>query len=218
MKETRIGLMGGTFNPIHSGHIHAARLVRERFALDRVCLMPSYSPPHKTSGDVTASEHRLKMVELAVKSYPGIEVSSIEIEAKGTSYSIFSLKKIREKLPDARIFFILGIDAFLEIETWKDYETVLTQCSFIIMSRPGYELQDAKNVLGGRCRHQMVEINESDRDKETKIRNFQIFLTPIKALNIASSDIRNKIRGGVSVSELVPADVLRYIRENQLYQ
>jgi len=121
----RLGLFGGTFNPIHIGHIRAAQVVADRFQLDQILFIPSYQPPHKTSEDLASAEHRLNMVRLALAGREKLVPSSIEIEAGGKSYSIWTLERIQALDPGARVFFILGIDAFLEIETWKDYKSVL---------------------------------------------------------------------------------------------
>lgn len=216
MKNSRIGIFGGTFNPIHSGHLRAAEIAQRKFSLDRVLFVPSYIPPHKESDDIASPHHRLKMVELACKPYPQFIPSSIEIEAKGKSYSVISLGRVKELFPEALIFFILGVDAFLEIDTWKDYEKLLNQCFFIVVSRPGYNLDDAREVLGGRYREMIVEFSETGKE-EKKFCSSRIFLLPIEALDIASSEVRRRIREGISVKGLVPHDVDTYIRKHNIY-
>lgn len=218
MDKERIGLFGGTFNPIHSGHIKAARLVREKFSLDKILFIPSSIPPHKDSSEVASPSFRLKMVELAVTSYPFFIPSSLEIDAEERSYSIITLGKIKKLYPSAQVFFILGIDAFLEIETWKEYKRVLDSCSFVVISRPGYRLGDAKKVLGVQYRGDIIELTGSEDLGKSKPVNFKIFLLPIDALNIASSELRNRIKSGMSISGLVPKAVESYINEKKIYQ
>lgn len=221
MKKARIGIFGGTFNPIHSGHLKAAEIVQQRFLLDKVLFIPSYIPPHKESIDIAAPLHRLKMVELACASYPRFIPSSIEIDAQEKSYSIITLKKIEKLYPKAWMFFILGIDAFLEIKTWKEHEKVLNRCSFIVVSRPGFYLKEAKEVLKGIYRERMYEFSESDERGEIEediFSSYQIFLLSIASLDIASSDIRKKVRKGISIGDMVPEAVKVYIKENKLYQ
>lgn len=221
MKKARIGIFGGTFNPIHSGHLRAAEIVQQRFLLDKVLFIPSYIPPHKESVDIAAPLHRLKMVELACASYPRFIPSSIEIDAEEKSYSIITLRKIEKLYPEAWMFFILGIDAFLEIETWKEYEKLLNRCSFIVVDRPGFHLKEAKEVLKGIYRERMYELSEADeRDEieEDLFSSYQIFLLPIASLDIASSEIRRKVRKGISMKDMVPEVVKAYIKENKLYQ
>lgn len=217
MKKERIGLFGGTFNPIHSGHLKAAACVREKFDLKKVLFVPSFIPPHKTTSEIAAPEHRLKMVELALTFYPWLEPSSVEIEARGKSYSILTLEKIKKLYPEARIFFILGIDAFLEIDTWKDYGELLEQCIFLVISRPGYRLQQALNVLGGQYRERMFRIPGSMKVIERELGIHKIFLLSVKTPDIASSEIRKKIKKGESLRGLVPESVENYIKENKLY-
>jgi nicotinate-nucleotide adenylyltransferase len=218
MKKERIGLFGGTFNPVHSGHIRAAEIVQKRFVLDKILFIPSYIPPHKESADIAAPRHRMEMVKLAVSSSPGFVPSSIEIEEEGTSYSIFTLKKIRMAYPDSEIFFILGIDAFLEIDTWKDTQEVLQQCSFIVVNRPGYSLKEAHGVLG--AKHSLVVLQEDVDviDQTGPESSAKIFLLTIDALDVSSSEIRRRIQEGSSIKGMVPAGVETYLINNKLYQ
>lgn len=196
MEKKRIGLFGGTFNPIHCGHVKAAESVQNIFFFDRILFIPSYLPPHKESVDVASAAHRLKMVELALASFDRFFPSSVEIDARGTSYSILTLNKIKEMFPQTEVFFLLGIDAFLEIETWKDYEDVLEQCSFVVMSRPGFRLSEAKDIL---------------------TEKYKIYLLSINTLDISSSEVRERIRKNQSIEGLVPENVENYIKERRLY-
>jgi nicotinate-nucleotide adenylyltransferase len=196
MEKKRIGLFGGTFNPIHCGHVKAAESVQNIFSFDRILFIPSYLPPHKESVDVASAAHRLKMVELALASFDRFFPSSVEIDARGTSYSILTLNKIKEMFPQTEAFFLLGIDAFLEIETWKDYEDVLEQCSFVVMSRPGFRLSEAKDIL---------------------TEKYKIYLLSINTLDISSSEVRERIRKNQPIEGLVPENVENYIKERRLY-
>jgi nicotinate-nucleotide adenylyltransferase len=214
----RLGLFGGTYNPIHSGHVQAAQIVRDRFDLDQVWFIPSHIPPHKSSDEVASSEHRMNMVRLAVTGIPGLIPSSIEIEDEGTSYSILTLGKIKKHFPAAHLFFILGVDAFVEIDTWRSYEQVLEQCSFIVISRPGYDLQKAKDVLDGAYANRMLEVIEEDDLSQAKELTFKIYLISIDALDIASTQIRKTVKTGGIISGLVPLPVEEYIKEHKLYQ
>lgn len=221
MKKKRIGLFGGTFNPIHLGHLRAAEIVQKRLLLDKVLFIPSYIPPHKDSVDIAPPFARLEMVKIACSSYPQFLPSSIEIEAKGKSYSILTVNKIEKLFPQAWIFFIVGVDSFLEIDTWREYEELLQLCFFIVVSRPGYSLEDAKDILRGEFRERMYEIPEADESSEigeNLLSSFQTFLLPINALDIASTDIRNKAKKGSSLKGMVPDAVEAYIKENRLYK
>jgi nicotinate-nucleotide adenylyltransferase len=216
--EERIGLFGGTFNPIHLGHLRAARTVEEAFSLGQVLFIPSYIPPHKAAVDIASPEDRLKMVELAVAGIPRFRASALEVEARERSYSILTLEKIKTVFPGSPIFFILGADAFLEIETWRDYERVLFQCSFIVISRPGYEVERARDVLGGRFREETFAVPpEGGLDNRT-LGTFRIFLLKIDALDISSTEIRKRVKSGGSLEGLVPPEVEAYMRRKRLYR
>ena len=218
MKEERIGLFGGTFNPIHSGHLKAAEIVQNRMDLDKVLFIPSYIPPHKDSAEIASPVHRMKMVELALHSHPHFIPSSIEVDAEEKSYSIITLGKIKKLYPNSRLFFILGIDAFLEIDTWKDHEQVLEQCFFVVINRPGFQLEEAESVAQGTSRGIVCRLSESENIDEGMLRTQKIFLLPIEALDIASTDIREKIKRGESIQSMVPDEVSAYIQMNNLYQ
>lgn len=221
MKKTRIGIFGGTFNPIHSGHLKAAEIVQKKFLLDKILFIPSYIPPHKESVEMASPSDRLKMVELACAPYPRFMPSPIEIEAQEKSYSIITLEKIEKMYPETWLFFTLGIDAFLEIETWKEYEELLKRCYFIVISRKGYRLKEAKDVLEGPYKERMYEFPESDESGEIEadlFSSYRIFLLPIDSLNIASTVIRRRAKKGISIKGMVPGSVEVYLEENRLYQ
>lgn len=218
MMKERIGIFGGTFNPIHRGHLKAAEVVQRRLRLEKVLFIPSYIPPHKESSEIASPFHRLKMVELALASYAQFIPSSIEIDTKGKSYSILTLKKIKELFPKAMIFFILGIDAFLEIDTWREYQKVLNQCYFVVISRPGYSLKDAKKVLEGRYQKRMVEISESEEVRDNTLLSFKIFLFPSISLDVASTEIRERIKRGDSIKGMVSEAVESYIYQENIYR
>lgn len=218
MNMERIGIFGGTFNPIHSGHVKAALEVQRNFMLDKVLLIPSYIPPHKGAPDMVSPSDRLQMVKLAVEPYPQFIPSPVEIDARGKSYSILTLATLKKQYPDALMFFILGIDAFLEIDTWWDYEKVLEQCHFIVISRPGYDLGDAKKILGGKLAERMIQVCDPLEFGDEMWFGSRIFILPIPALDVSSKDIRRKIKKGESIDGLVAESVEEYIRINKLYQ
>lgn len=218
MKKERIGIFGGTFNPIHKGHVKAVSEVQKIFSLDRVLFIPSYIPPHKGIPDIAPPFSRLQMVKLTVAPYPQFIPSPVEIEAKGRSYSVLTLAKLKRRYPDALMFFILGVDAFLEIETWRNYKKVLEQCHFIVISRPGYDLQDAEKILGGEYTERIIQVLNSPKMDKMMLQSYKIFLLSIPALDVASKDIRRKIKMGESIAGLVVESVEEYIRINKLYQ
>ena len=217
-KKERIGLFGGTFNPIHSGHLKAAKVVQRACTLQKILFIPSFIPPHKGSDKVVSAAHRLSMVELAIEGNPGFIASDIEIEEGGKSYSILTLFKIIKIYPVAHFFFILGVDAFLEIETWKDYKSLLDQCSFIVISRRGYRLQEARTVLGKEYSARMFDLSDGGFVETGLTNGHKIFLLPFDAIDVSSTVLRKRLGKQLSIEGLVPSSVEKYIQRNKLYQ
>jgi nicotinate-nucleotide adenylyltransferase len=217
MRQERIGIFGGTFDPVHRGHLRAAEAVRRRFALDRVLFVPANIPPHKKRGAAAPARDRVAMVELAMRGRRGLVVSPVEVEAGGTSYSIRTIRRMRAAYPRARLFFILGADAFCEIETWKSWRRVLAECVFIVITRPGFRLRDAGNVLAGPLASVVRPVRTGDNVRESWFDRFRVFLLPVPALDVSSSDVRRRIRNGRSVRGLIPRAVDVYISERGLY-
>lgn len=213
-----IGLFGGTFDPVHCGHLKAASEVRRRAKLGRILFIPSYQPPHKAGRGAAPPADRLRMVELAVRRRAGCEVSPIEVEAGGKSYSIRTLRRIRALHPRARVFFILGIDAFLDIGTWHQYEKVLAGSLFLVTARPGFDLERARGVLDGRLRDMIGPLAGAGPLDDRLPPRRRILLVPIRAVDVSSTEVRERARRGLSLAGLVPPAVEAYIREHQLYR
>lgn len=216
-KIGKIGLFGGTFNPIHNGHLKVALEVSQRFRLDKILFIPCYLPPHKSSRDVASAADRLRMVELAIAPFAQFEASSLEVDRPETSYSIVTLERVKKIYLEAKIYFIVGIDAFLEIKTWREYEKVLASCSFIVVSRPGFHLEQAETVLESYWKERMVIIGPERKPKEEKGEFPQIYLFPMDSLDISARDIRGRRQRGESIAGLVPEAVERYIFDKNLY-
>ncbi|MBC7363256.1 MAG: nicotinate-nucleotide adenylyltransferase [Candidatus Aminicenantes bacterium] len=213
-----VGLFGGTFNPIHNGHLKVAEQALEHFPLNRLLFIPSYLPPHKESRELAAVEHRLKMVELACRRDRRFEVCDVEIRTPQTSYSILTLRKMKEIYLDHFFLFILGVDAFLEIDTWKDYPRLFEECSFIVVKRPGFDLGLIKKKI-----KQLQEKGVKAKAGEPPPRqdNFscgQVFLLDVETPDISSSEIRKRIQSGLPIDGLVPEEVAEYIKKYNLYR
>lgn len=214
----RIGLFGGTFDPVHLGHLRAAEDVRSRLGLDRILLIPSNVPPHKRRPGMASAADRLAMVRSAVRGCPGLAASDLEVASPRTSYSIHTLVKIRKLYPSARLHFLLGADAFLEIKTWREWRRVLDQCIFIVMTRPGSSLKAARAVLEPEYRDRMAAVRNA-AEAETRIQAGKtILFLRIEALPISSTGIRQRIREGRSIEGLVPRAVAARIKSAELYQ
>lgn len=201
-KKFRLGIMGGTFNPIHLGHLATAEAVWDAFGLDEVLFIPSAHPPHKQGQEIIAPEHRLRMTELAISSNPHFRLSDIELRRTGPSYAVDTVNALRESFgKDTELYFITGADAINELFSWHHVKELLGKCHFIAATRQGTELDAASlwehfGDLGQKHIHPLA--------------------TP--ALEISSTDLRERLRQGRSVRYLVPDEVGAYIMKEGLYQ
>jgi nicotinate-nucleotide adenylyltransferase len=197
-RQRRIGLMGGTFDPIHHGHLVAAEEARWQFHLDQVLFIPTGQPWQKPVG-VSPAEDRYQMTVIATASNPAFSVSRVEIDHPGPTYTVDTLRRLRSELGDqTRLYFITGADAVLHILTWKDREEVLALAEFIAATRPGYDLTKlAEQVPGASERLHPMEI---------------------PMLGISSTEIRARVARGAPILYLVPDGVVRYIAERGLYR
>lgn len=216
-RPERIGVFGGTFDPVHNGHLKAAAEIGRRFGLGRILFVPSNIPPHKARAGMAPARDRMAMVELAVRRRSRFAVSALEIRAGGRSYSIRTLRRIRRLHPRTRIFFIVGADAFLEIKTWMEWRSVLDESLFIVMTRPGFSLAGARRAPGAAYADRIRAVGRTERVREEWFSAFRIFLVPIEALPISATEIRRRVREGRPIAGLVPAPVARYVREHGLY-
>jgi len=209
----RVGLFGGTFNPIHLGHLRGADEIRELFHLDEVIFVPSSIPPHKKTQEITKASHRLEMVRLAVSGNPYFSVSDVEISRSGKSYSIETIKYFRDRGQDI-FFFILGSDAFAEIESWKDFRNLFFLCHFIVMTRPRSEKgpRSLPRALAPNFRH------SSEEEAWVHVSGYMLYFKEISFLDISSTMVRELIEKGRSVRYLIPPEVQTYIQEHSLYR
>lgn len=212
----RLGLFGGTFNPIHYGHLRAAEEVCEALRLTQLWFIPAASPPHKTPPDVTPFAVRLEMTRLAVGDHPVMSVSDIEGHRPGRSYSIETLRQIRRDMGSHwELYFILGLDAVLEIATWKDYAQLFTLCHFVVLDRPGYDRNRLGQVL-------LREVSPQFRalEGETGFRHpsgHKVIFQATTLMDISATGIRRLVREGRSIRYLLPEPVRGYIIKHKLY-
>ncbi len=219
----RIGLFGGTFNPIHRGHLHAADEVGKKFPLDRIYLIPSALPPHKAPDNLAEAADRLKMIRLAIAGIPYLKISEVELSRSGPSYTIDTVTHYQTLFPnETELYLILGIDAFLEIDTWKSYLDLLLQISFIVMSRPHEQFQDGcadKTIFNDYLyrtiskEYEFFSSNSGYHHPENK----PIFILDVDPLDISSTDIRNRVQQGRSIRPLVSKAVANFIKTKGLY-
>ncbi|MDD5435661.1 MAG: nicotinate-nucleotide adenylyltransferase [Nitrospira sp.] len=220
----RIGIFGGTFNPVHLGHLSIAGEIKERLSLDLVIFIPTGNPPHKAMTEVISAEHRLRMVELAIAPYSFFKASSIEAERNGFSYSIDTIYALKKEMGDsAEFYFIIGIDAFVEIDTWKKAEELLALCNFVVIPRPGHRFVDLQHVNIPLVKKLPADELESlDSGEKSGLSfplsgHYHLFLEKIKLCDISSTELRKLIRKGQEVRNLLPDSVMSYIMEQRLY-
>ena len=199
----KLGIMGGTFDPIHVGHLMIAESVREALSLDEVLFIPSNNPPHKNKTDISENALRLEMVRLATADNPYFTAADIEIKREGKTYSLDTLTLLAEQYgSETELVFIIGADTVWELENWYKFKEVFKLCTFAAVSRPGY----GKARLKKRIEYLKAEYNA------------QINLVNAPVIEISSTDIRKKVAAGESIMYLVPDSVGNYIAENKLYK
>ncbi len=196
-EKIKIGLLGGSFDPIHNGHLKLANWVRNKFSLNRIIFIPAAVPPHKQNVKLTGSEHRYRMVQIAIENYPDFEVSDIELKRDGISYtidSIFYFEKMY-KLNKDNIFLIIGADSLLDFHNWKDPEKIIENCQIVVLPRPDVNLNNVKP----KYKRQVI-----------------ILQSPL--IDISATDIRRRIKAGETIAQIVPPAVEHYIYEHNLYK
>jgi nicotinate-nucleotide adenylyltransferase len=216
----KIGIFGGTFNPIHYGHLRVAEEVRDKVNLDKILFVPAGNPPLKTE-DIADTEYRYEMAKLAVADNRFFELSDIECRLTGKSYTVNTIEELRRAHPESEFFLILGIDAFLDMPNWWHPDVLITLTNFIVISRPGVRFADIEkspylNVEGVTLREmdnatteKYISKLKSDRDA--------IFLT-LTQIDISSTEIRSLIKQNKSIKYLLPPEVQSYIIMNGLYK
>ena len=187
----RIGILGGTFDPVHNGHMYLAEKISKKLALDKLIFIPTYIPPHKKGAKVTQARHRYNMLKLAVTGNKIFKLSGMEIKRKGRSYSVETLRRLKRRYGrKAEFFFVTGSDSLRELDRWKNLEEILKLCKFVVVERPGFEAKGSSKDL--------------------------IYLK-VTAKDISATEIRKRIKTGRHLSGLMPRAVERYIQRNKLY-
>ncbi len=215
----RIGILGGTFNPIHLGHLRAAEEVIEALELDRMIFVPSASPPHKThqSADPIASAAlRLEWVEIAIRDNPRFEVDSIEIDRGGASYTVDTLAEIGQRIAPELPVFTIGQDAFTEIDSWRDPREVFSLAHFAVITRPPVGALSLADWLP-RCIKEDVDPDRNGQIAYNRHTQTWIRLVDITSLDISSSEVRRRIRDGCSIRYLLPPAVAEAVERSRVY-
>lgn len=201
----KIGLFGGTFNPIHNGHIHIARAFADELALDMVVFLPAGNPYHKKEEQTrTDARHRLAMTELAISDDPRFAASDCDIIREGATYTFDTVQIFRQQFPSAQLWWLLGSDSLLQLHTWKKWQTLVNQTHIAVAAREGDNIAQAPRELHGWI--------------GSALQNGSLHLLQTPMYNISSTEIRRRIRNGEPVSGLIDPRVENYIARNHLYR
>lgn len=193
--QKKIGILGGTFDPIHMGHLVLAEEVKEKLRLDEVIFIPCLQPPHKTKRKLSPAKDRFRMTQLSIEGNRSFSVSDIELKRGGLSYTVDTLRQLKEIHPRSQIYFLTGSDILEEIHTWREPEEIYQLAKMVIATRPGFDRIDPKNRFA---------------KKST--------IVEITGVDISSSQIRERVKKGQSIKYLVPSRVEEYIKKKKLYK
>ena len=216
-----IGILGGTFDPVHLGHLGIAESARQAFSRSRVLLVPCATPPHKPEARLAAERHRVRMLELAIAGREGLVVSRIELERGGISYTVDTLRAVRDDSPSTvGPVFILGMDSLIEIQAWKDHRTLLDEFDLVVVDRPGRRAADLS--VEGWIAKRIVDIPQDPGAGAALLRNRSrpgggIYRLVMEPIDVSSSGVRSLARLGESLDGLVPPSVARYILGERVY-
>jgi nicotinate-nucleotide adenylyltransferase len=211
-----VGVLGGTFDPIHLAHLRVAEELREAQGLDHVRLVPSAVPPHKRRRDVATAADRLRMVQSAVAGHPGLRAWAIEIERGGRSYSVETLRALRAEVgPRRHVVFALGWDAFTEFQTWREHTAIFALCDVVVVTRAARPARLRLDDFPIAARKTFIYDRVSAGYRH--VSGHLVTLQRVSALDISATDIRARVRAGRSIRFLVPEPVRRYIHDHRLY-
>jgi len=203
----RIAILGGTFDPVHNGHLAAAQSVSETFQVDEVHFVPAFSPPHKQYKGITSPFHRFAMLALATVSIDQFRTSTIEVDALERRYTVETLDAMKRAYPGVELLFIIGTDMYQEIETWKSFRRLFELAHLVIVNRPGHPFREDVAPYQTIAEKQVV----------TLPRESTVFYLPFVQQPISSTEIRQECKRGLPVNQWLPANVWSYIEKNKLY-
>ena len=219
MGERRIAAYGGTFDPLHNGHLEIVRAIVRDFGLDQLLIIPAHRPPHKGSRAIAGDYHRFAMAVLASLDEPRVFVSTLELEAPDRPYTFETVERLRIDLgTEIRLFFVIGADSFEEINTWREPARLLSSTNLIVVTRPGHDV--SASHLDDRFRSTIVDLRgrEGDLQLGEGLGEHHIYVTGCVNNVVSSTQIRQRMRDGESIRDLVPSRVADYIRKYELYR
>lgn len=209
-KHLNIGMLGGTFDPIHMAHLRIAEKAQQQFDFDTLYFIPCGIPPHRET-PVASTEHRVAMIQSVIAKQPHFKIDRCEIDRNTPSYTIETLHILKARHPNDTLYLILGMDAFQALNQWKDWQQILTHCNLILVQRPGYEQSLHPELQDFLHRHQRAWPDKTPPSHQA------IYTLLMDWLPISSSDIRQKLQSHKPVTHEIADEVLKYIKEHQLY-
>lgn len=217
-ENLRIGILGGTFDPIHKGHIEPAKEVFNQLGLDKIFVIPAHKPPHK-EGTNASTTHRVKMAELICNKEQYFELDTREVERSTLSYTIDTINEINAEYPKSELFFIMGMDSLQSFTRWHLWESILSQCNLVVNTRPGYDLSnintETKKLL---AKHQALisDLQSPFKNISEKITG-SIFLHNSEKIDISSTEIREHLSNKITCTKWLTNDIIQYITKHKLY-
>ena len=203
----RIALLGGTFDPIHNGHLRAARAVADQFAIDEVHFIPAFRPPHKTADGITSAFHRSAMVAIAIAPFDRFRLSTIELDHLERRFTVDTLQEVHRRHPDAGLLFVVGTDLYAEIDQWKQFRRLFESTSLAVVNRPGFPMRED---LAPVCAAETAgDIGPDGPHRVYYLRDVSV--------DISSTDVRTALANRTGGMDMVPPQVLEYIRNHELY-
>jgi len=215
----RIAFYGGSFDPLHNGHLTIAQRLSEEFKLDEFVFIPAFHAPHKKNKKQTSAFHRFAMLCLATNDEPHIKVSKMELELPEKPYSVETLTRLKNELTDTQIFFVMGADSWQEITTWREWEKVLTLVNIIVVTRPDYEI--GFSHITDEIRERVIDLRKTETLNQSEIQNpkSKIYITDSVQIDISATEIRQKIKeNSDDWRKDVPLSVAEYIEKYELYK
>ena len=214
----RIAFYGGTFDPVHLGHLTVATRLLSVFALDRFVFLPAFHAPHKSKSNPAPAYHRFAMLALATKDLPHISISTLELEHAKKRYTVESLAELKENYPTAKLFFVMGADSWMDIRTWKDWEKVLLMTDQIVVTRPGYEIRF--DHVSDSVRSRIVDLRGDTVPTLGENTSTAIYITDAVEMSVSASLIRKDVSEDDRLDDRdrVPDEVAKYIEKYELYR
>ncbi len=207
----RIGLFGGTFDPVHLGHLHAAEVLLDEYSLSEIFFIPAYQPVHREQ-PLATSDQRLEMLQLCLSGSEHLFLDCREVNRGGASYALYTLQEYRSEYPEDELFFIIGTDAFNAIDSWHEWQSLFDYCHFIVLPRPGYTLQYSPAVQS-----HIDSLAADEQSEDVTPKTGQVLLSKRAMLELSATQVRTAIQNKQNITALISEKVAQYIEDHNIY-